>query len=242
MNIVGIIPSRYASTRFPGKPLKLIAGRTLIERVWRQAKKCKALSEVYIATDDIRIRDAALAFGAKVVMTSKTCKSGTDRLAEAALTAAKGADIIINIQGDEPVISPALIGSIAQCLKTDRSLMAATAAYPLKSKEEINSPNVVKVVLDLRQYALYFSRYPVPYPRNEKKSTGYYKHIGIYGYRRGFLLKFAGWSQTPLERTEQLEQLRILEKGERIKVVISKVDSFGVDVPADIKKIERLIR
>ena len=172
MNIVGIIPSRYASTRFPGKPLKLIAGKSLIERVWRQAKKCRSLSEVYIATDDARIRDAALAFGAKVVMTSKACKSGTDRLAEAAKKAARNADIIINIQGDEPVISPALIDSIAGCLKKDKKLAAATAAFPLRSTGELNSPNVVKVVMDSKKNALYFSRYPIPYPRRPKSPIG----------------------------------------------------------------------
>ena len=242
MNIVGIIPARFASTRFPGKPLAMISGKTLIERVWRQAKKSKKLTDIIIATDDQRIFDAAQSFGAKAVMTSKNCKSGTDRLAEAVKTAAKGAQIIINIQGDEPVISPRLVDKIAGSLQKDRGLVAATAAFPLKDRKELLNPNVVKVVFDKEFNALYFSRYPIPYPRHRENCAGYYKHIGIYGYRRDFLLKFALWGQTPLEMAEQLEQLRILEKGGRLKVVICDRDSFGVDVPADIRKIERLIK
>jgi 3-deoxy-manno-octulosonate cytidylyltransferase (CMP-KDO synthetase) len=242
MKIIGIIPSRYASTRFPAKPLALIAGKSLVERVWRQAKKSRLLSEVFIATDDNRIRTAAEAFGAKVIMTSRNCKSGTDRLAEAARKAAKDARVLINIQGDEPVISPDLIDSIARCFVNDDKLASATAAYPLKDKRELNSPNVVKVVFDSSKNAMYFSRRPIPYARRPKQPAAYYKHIGIYGYRRDFLLKFSGWRQSPLEKTEQLEQLRILENGERMKVVISKVDSFGVDVPADIQKIERILK
>lgn len=242
MKIVGIIPSRFASTRFPGKPLAMISGKTLIERVWRQAKKSRKLTDVIIATDDPRIAAAAERFGAKVVMTSKNCKSGTDRLAQAVKKAAKGAQIVINIQGDEPVISPGLIDKISGSLQDDPGLGAATAAFPLHDKKELLSPDVVKVVFDKKYNALYFSRYPIPYPRRQESPTGYFKHIGIYGYRRGFLLKFAHWGQTPLEKAEQLEQLRILEKGGRLKVVISARDSFGVDVPSDIRKIERLIK
>jgi len=242
MRIAGIIPARFASTRFPGKPLALIAGKTLIERVWRQAKKSRKLSEVYIATDDSDIQRTAEGFGAEVIMTSKLCRSGTDRLAEAARKAARGAELVINIQGDEPVISPALIDRIAECLQKDPGLPAATAAFPLTDKKAIADPNVVKVVFDLEHNALYFSRYPVPFPRRPQSPSGYFKHIGIYGYRRGFLLEFAAWKQTPLEKAEQLEQLRILEMGGKIRVVISNKDSFGVDVPADIQKIERLIK
>ena len=240
--IVGIIPARYASTRFPGKPLAMISGITLIERVWRQAKKSRMLSEVIIATDDLRIKKAAEAFGAKVVMTPASCASGTDRLARAVKIAAKGAQVIINIQGDEPLIPPSLIDGVARCLAKDPKLQAATAVFPLKDAKETVSPNVVKVVFDKKFNALYFSRYPLPFPRRPKSAAGNFKHIGIYGFRRGFLLKYASWEQTPLERTEQLEQLRILENGEKIRVVISNSDSFGVDVPSDIRKIERLIK
>ena len=241
MKIVGIIPARYDSTRFQGKPLALIAGTSLIERVWHRAKKSRKLSEVYIATDDLRIKKAAEGFGAKVVMTSKACRSGTDRLAEAVRKTAKAADIVINIQGDEPLIPPGLIDGIAASLIKDPGLCAATAAFAIRDRKELANPNVVKVVFDGEFNALYFSRYPVPFPRRHASPIGY-KHIGIYGYRRGFLLKFALWPQTPLEKAEQLEQLRILEMGERIRVVISDSDSFGVDVPADIRKIERLIK
>ena len=174
-------------------------------------------------------------------MTSKACKSGTDRLAEAVRKAAKGAQLVINIQGDEPVISPGLIDKIAAVLQNNPGLGAATAAFPVRDKKELLSPNVVKVVFDNEHNALYFSRYPIPYPRRSSSPIGYFKHIGIYGYRRGFLLKFADWGQTKLEKAEQLEQLRILRKAE-VKVVISDRDSFGVDVPSDIRKIERLIK
>ena len=241
-NIVGIIPSRYGSTRFPGKPLALIKGQSLIERVWRQAKKSRLLTEVIIATDDLRIKKAAEGFGAKAIMTPKSCRSGTDRLAIAVKKATRTADIVINIQGDEPLIPPGLIDSIALALKKNPKLGAATAAFPFKDEREVLSPNVVKVVFDKDFNALYFSRCPIPFSMRPDNPAVHYKHIGIYGYRKSFLLKFAGWRQTPLERTEQLEQLRILEHGEKLKVVLAKSDSFGVDAPADIQKIERLIK
>jgi len=242
IKIVGIIPSRYGSTRFPGKPLALIKGKSLIERVWKQAKKSRMLTDVIIATDDKKIKGAAEGFGAKVVMTPKSCRSGTDRLAVAVKKVARSADIVINIQGDEPLIPPGLIDSIAIALIKAKDLGAATAAFPFKDEREVSSPNVVKVVFDKDFNALYFSRCPVPFQRCTDVPAVYYKHIGIYGYRKAFLFKFAAWKQTPLEKTEQLEQLRILENGEKLKVVLAKNDSFGVDVPADIQKIERLIK
>jgi 3-deoxy-manno-octulosonate cytidylyltransferase (CMP-KDO synthetase) len=241
MQIIGVIPARYDSTRFPGKPLALIKGKSLIERVWRQARKARKLDDIIIATDDDRIQKAAEAFGARVVLTSRTCKCGTDRLAEVARKTPASAGIFINIQGDEPLIPPALIDELAETLRATPGLPAVTAAYPLNDEREYMDPNVVKVVVDEKSHALFFSRSPLPYRRSKGTMTCY-KHLGIYGYRRHFLLRFTGWPQTPLEKIEQLEQLRILEKGYRIKVVLSGRDSYGVDVPDDVKKIERLLK
>ncbi|MBN1823586.1 MAG: 3-deoxy-manno-octulosonate cytidylyltransferase [Endomicrobiales bacterium] len=239
---LGIIPARYASTRFPGKPLALIKGKTLVQRVWLRAKKARSLDDAVIATDDARIFSHAKKIGAKAVMTPKTCASGTDRLCAAAKKIKGGHDILVNIQGDEPLIAPGTVDAIVGGLKKDRSLVCATAAYELKNKKDINDPNIVKVVFDDNYMALYFSRYPVPYPRGAQNTTKYFKHLGIYGFRRGFLKKFSSWKQTRLEKAEKLEQLRILEKGYGIKVVLSRRDSSGVDRPGDVKKIERLLK
>lgn len=240
MNICAVIPARYGSTRFPGKPLALIAGKTLIERVWRQAMKARGIDAVAIATDDGRIADAARAFGATVVMTSVRCKTGTDRLAEAARSLGRTYDAFINVQGDEPLIAPALISRVAAALRKCPD-GAVTAAFPLSAPADISSPHVVKVVRDRAGNALYFSRAPLPFNRSGA-AVGYLKHIGIYGYCRDFLLRYAGWPRTPLEKAEELEQLRILERGHPIRVVMAPADSYGVDVPKDIQKIERLLR
>lgn len=237
---IGIIPSRYKSTRFPGKPLALIKGKSLIERVWRQSKKAKYLDEVYVATDDRRIRKAAESFGAKVIMTSETCKSGTDRLAQA-IKKVPNVQNVINIQGDEPLISPNLIDSLAKELKKGKNVEVVTSAFPLRETKDINNPNIAKVVMDNDNFAIFFSRSTIPYNRDNIK-VNYFKHIGIYGYKKNFLLNYAKWKQTELEKAEQLEQLRILQNGRKIKVVVSKKDSLGVDLPGDIKKVERLIK
>ena len=241
MKSIGIIPSRFASKRFPGKPLALIKGKTLIERVWLRAKKSRLLDEVVIATDDRRIFGVAGSFKAKAVMTSRKCRSGTDRLAEAARKKGKKYGIFINIQGDEPLISPSLIDRLVSALKKDPLTQVVTAVYPIRDKRELVDPNVVKAVLDKKGFAIYFSRSPVPYNRTGGK-VRYYKHLGIYGYKRDFLKAFASMAQTPLEKAEQLEQLRVLENGYRIKAVVSDQDSFGVDVPSDIQKIERMVK
>jgi len=240
MKAIGVIPSRYASTRFPGKPLALIKGKTLIERVWRQAKKSRLLDDVLIATDDRRIADRAQSFGAHVVMTSRSARSGTDRLAEVARKRALPNDIFINIQGDEPLISPRLIDRLVQELRKDKGLMVVTAVVPMTDAREIDSPHVVKAVVDARGFALYFSRWAVPFHRSRGK-VRYFKHLGIYGYRKKFLLLYSSMAQTPLERAEELEQLRILENGFKIKTVVSADDSYGVDTPNDIRRIERCL-
>jgi 3-deoxy-manno-octulosonate cytidylyltransferase (CMP-KDO synthetase) len=239
--IVGIIPSRYNSTRLPGKPLVSINGVCLIERVFVQAKKSKELDDVLIATDDKRVFEKARGFGAKVVMTSALCKSGTDRLSEVARKYEKNARAFINIQGDEPLIDPGLIDTLARELKKPGCPEMVTAAFPIKSNEEFEDPNVNKVVLDKDGNAIYFSRSPIPYPRKPGNAAPL-KHLGIYGYSRSFLLKYSSLKQTPLEISEQLEQLRAIENGYKIRVVIAKKDSAGVDTPDDVKKVEKILR
>jgi 3-deoxy-manno-octulosonate cytidylyltransferase (CMP-KDO synthetase) len=241
LEIVAVIPARYGSTRFPGKPLALIAGQTLIERVWRQVMKAKKIDDVIIATDDKRIALAARKFGARVAMTSTQCKTGTDRLAEVARTMMRKSAAFINVQGDEPLIPPLLIDRLASALRARPSVDVVTAAYPISRAADITDPNVVKLVRDSRGTALYFSRSPIPFNRSQT-SVEYLKHIGIYGYRRSLLLKCASWPRTSLEKAEELEQLRVLENGFRMHVVMAPSDSFGVDVPEDIKKIEQLLR
>ncbi|MCB4792490.1 MAG: 3-deoxy-manno-octulosonate cytidylyltransferase [Elusimicrobia bacterium] len=240
MKIIGVIPARYDSTRLPGKPLIKIKGQYLIERVYRQALKSKTLDDIIIATDDRRIEAVCKTFGAKTLMTSRACRTGTDRLAEVARKLNKEAGILINIQGDEPLISPFLIDNIAKAIRSDKGIVMATAAYHIKVKQEIRDPNVVKVVFDKDKNAVYFSRFPIPFNRGYGK-TKHYKHIGIYAYRKDFILRFSALKQTPLEKAEKLEQLRALENGYKIKVIISAVDSFGVDIPEDIKKIEKML-
>lgn len=240
MRIIGVIPARYGSTRFPGKPLAAIKGVSLIERVWQRASRSKRLDDVIVATDDDRIAEAVHAFGGRVVMTSARCASGTDRLAEVARKEEPLAGIFINIQGDEPLIPPSLIDRLAAGLLKEKSIPAITAAAVMTNRGDIVNPNIVKVVCDCRGRALYFSRSAIPFFRSGK-SARYLQHIGIYGYRRSFLLEFAGWPRTVLERTEQLEQLRILEHGYPLQVAVTTYAAHGVDVLEDIASIERLL-
>ncbi|MDC0088015.1 3-deoxy-manno-octulosonate cytidylyltransferase [Akkermansiaceae bacterium] len=237
---IGIIPARWASTRFPGKPLHLIAGKPLVQHVWERCQECTKLDDVVIATDDLRILEAAEAFGAKVVMTSTDHPTGTDRIAEAAASQ-PDAVYIINIQGDEPLIDPALIDQLAEALHADSGVSMATAANPIKDEELINDPNVVKCVLALNGDALYFSRSPLPYRRSESPALTLYRHKGIYAYRRDFLEKFITWEPSPLERAESLEQLRALENNARIKVLITDDESPGVDTLEQAIAIEKLL-
>jgi 3-deoxy-manno-octulosonate cytidylyltransferase (CMP-KDO synthetase) len=229
--IVGIIPARFGSTRLPGKPLIDIDGKPMIQRVYEQAKKSKLLDKVFVATDDKRIFNCVINFGGEAVMTSKKHKTGTDRIYEA-VNKLK-ADIIVNIQGDEPFISPSNIDNAIIPLIEDKKLNVSTLAIKTK---KFNNPNIVKVVFDKNNFAIYFSRYAVPFNRENRKIR-YYKHIGLYVYRKDFLLKFAKMKQTPLEIAEKLEQLRILENGEKIKVIITNKDSASIDTLEDIKNI-----
>jgi 3-deoxy-manno-octulosonate cytidylyltransferase (CMP-KDO synthetase) len=241
MKTAVIIPSRYDSVRFPGKPLALIKGKPLIERVLERVSRCRHVDFIAVATDDERIADAVKKTGYSVFMTPKACKSGTDRVAFTAKNFLSGYKIFINVQGDEPLTEPALVDWIAIELKNDKKLECVTAAYPIKKEEDVKNPNIVKVVCDKEGYALYFSRSLIPYNRDNSR-VKYYKHLGIYGYKRDFLIEFSESSKAILEKAENLEQLRALENGKKIKVVKAGKDSVGVDVPSDILKIEELIK
>lgn len=239
--ILGVLPSRWGSTRFPGKPLHLIAGKSLIQHVWERCKGCSRLDDVIVATDDQRIMDAVIAFGGKAVMTSVDHPTGTDRIAEAA-KAIPQATHIVNIQGDEPLIDPALIDELAETMAADPGLDMATAANPLDpSDDAVSDPNVVKVAVALNGRALYFSRSPLPFFRNPVEGLPVLRHKGIYAYSRSFLERFVTWEPSPLERAESLEQLRALENGASIKVLLTTDTSPGVDTPEQALQIEQLL-
>jgi len=237
MRIIGIIPARYSATRLPGKPLADICGKPLIQYVYEQAKKAKFLEDVIVATDDERILEAVEKFGGKAVMTSPSHPSGTDRCAEVARKI--DCDFVINIQGDEPLIPPEVIDKVAEALKESTDETPMTSAATIASEEERENSNVVKVVTDQKGIALYFSRSPIPFYRNPIAPT--LRHIGIYGYRKDFLLKFVSLPQTPLERTESLEQLRALAHGFRIKIVLVDYSPVGVDTPEDLERVRKLL-
>jgi 3-deoxy-manno-octulosonate cytidylyltransferase (CMP-KDO synthetase) len=236
---VGIIPARWGSTRFPGKALHSIAGQPLLRRVWERCRRAKKLDQVIIATDDFRIAEAAFEWGAEVAMTSPKHASGTDRIAEVAAKM-KGFAHIINIQGDEPLIDPKLIDRLVRELQRDKKLEMITAAHAFEDPRDADSPHQVKVVLNGASDALYFSRAPIPFVRDGPRGR-HLRHQGIYGYRRDLLLRFVRWKMSPLEQAEALEQLRALENGVRIRVVMTGSGSPGVDTPEDARMIERLI-
>lgn len=235
---VGIIPARWASTRFPGKPLHLIGNKPLLRHVWERCRRAKKLDEVIVATDDMRIAEAAFDWGAQVAMTSPKHQSGTDRVAEVARKA-RQFGLIINIQGDEPLLEPALLDRFVDELRANRKIDIVTAAHPFESAAEASSPHQVKVIVDLDGNALYFSRYAIPFPRNRAATMKYLRHQGIYGFRRKALLDFVRWKPTPLERAESLEQLRALENGVMVHVLVTKHGSPGVDTLADAKALEQ---
>ena len=240
MKTLCVIPARYASTRLPGKPLKDIAGKPMICRVYERALKAQSMSEVLVATDDERILAVVKEHGGKAMLTAKNHPTGTDRLAEVA-AAYPDVDVIVNVQGDEPLIEPKLIDELAAVFTEDENLQMATVMTPMVSEEEKNNPNNVKVITDRNGYALYFSRSLIPYPRNDE-GVPVYKHIGIYAYRRDFLLKYAKMAPTPLESTESLEQLRALENGYKIKVVKTDYRFVGVDTAEDLALVNKIYR
>jgi 3-deoxy-manno-octulosonate cytidylyltransferase (CMP-KDO synthetase) len=238
--VTAIIPARWASTRFPGKPLVKLRGKPLVQHVWERAQRAKSVDRVIVATDDMRIAGAAFDVGAEVALTSSKHPTGTDRLAEVA-SKLKSSAIILNVQGDEPDIAPSTIDRLVRALQDDPKLGMVTAANLISTAADIGNPNVVKVVTDLAGRALYFSRSVIPHDRDGRGEIKYLRHQGIYGYRRKVLLDFVKWKPTPLEKAEKLEQLRALENGVSIGVIVVKKGSVGVDVPADLAKAARAL-
>jgi 3-deoxy-manno-octulosonate cytidylyltransferase (CMP-KDO synthetase) len=237
---VGIIPARWGSTRFPGKALHPIAGKPLLRHVWERCRRARKLERLIVATDDFRIAEAAFDWGAEVAMTSPNHASGTDRIAEVAKKLPQFAHII-NIQGDEPLVDPKLIDRLVRELQRDKKLEMITAAHPFEIARDAESPHQVKVVLDQKSNALYFSRAAIPFVRVPSSRSEYFRHQGIYGYTRDLLLRFVRWKTSPLEGVEGLEQLRALENGVRIRVVMTGSGSPGVDTPEDARMIGRLM-
>jgi 3-deoxy-manno-octulosonate cytidylyltransferase (CMP-KDO synthetase) len=235
--ILGVIPARFSSSRFPGKALAMIAGKPMFQHVYERACQAQYLSEVIVATDDERIFNAARDFGSKARMTRSDHLSGSDRAAEVA--ASDSATYIVNIQGDEPLIDPAAIDAAVLGLVTESDAPMSTLAKRIEHQRDIDDPNTVKVVTDLRGYALYFSRSPIPYVRGDRPP--YFKHIGLYAYRREFLLGYSAMPVGPLERAEKLEQLRALENGHSIRVVETEYESVGVDTPEDLERLLHLM-
>ena len=240
MKSICVIPARYSSTRLPGKPLKDICGKPMICRVWERANQAKSVAEVIVATDDERILQAVEKNHGRAMMTRADHKTGTDRLAEVA-EKFPDAEVVVNVQGDEPLIEPSLIDELVAEFVKDKNLQMATVATELFDAEEMRNPNNVKVVLDKNNNALYFSRSLIPYPRNVGKSK-VFKHIGIYAYRQNFLLDYAKMEPTPLEQSESLEQLRALENGFKIRVIKSSCRFVGVDTEEDLKLVNEIYR
>ncbi len=240
-SVTAIIPARWASTRFPGKPLAPLRGKPLVQHVWERASRAKSVGRVIVATDDMRIAEAAFAFGAEVAMTSPRHTTGTDRLAEVAAKL-PSARIILNVQGDEPDIAPSTIDRLARELLDNPRLGMATAANPVTDPADVHNPNVVKVVTDRDGRALYFSRSVIPHDRDGTGGVRHLRHQGIYAYRRRVLLDFVRWKPTPLEQAEKLEQLRALENGVAIGVIVVRRSSVGVDAPEDLAKAEQALR
>lgn len=247
MKFIGIIPARYASTRFPAKPLAMLGGKPVIQRVYEQVNG--VLDEACVATDDERIEAAVKAFGGKVVMTSTAHKSGTDRVQEAFEKVGRGYDVVVNVQGDEPFIQPSQLEAVKACFE-DEATQIATLVKPFTEAdgwEALHNPNSPKVVVDGRMNALYFSRSVIPYLRGVEKEEWlkrhtYYKHIGLYAYRAGVLAEITRLPQSPLELAESLEQLRWLEHGYRIKVGITHTETIGIDTPEDLEKAEKFLQ
>jgi 3-deoxy-manno-octulosonate cytidylyltransferase (CMP-KDO synthetase) len=248
IRVIGIIPARLGSTRLPGKPLKLIHGKPLIQNVYENAAKSRLLDRLMVATDSPRISDRVFAFGGEAVVSLKNHPTGSDRVAEAA--ANSNYDLVINIQCDSIYLPPGLIDSLISSMLKERSVLLGTLATRITEPDRFSDPNVVKVALDRKNFAVYFSRYPIPYIRGYSPPGGgtisptllrripFWEHIGIYGFRKDFLMKFASWRQTPLEKLEKLEQLRVLENGYKIKVYLTRYKIKTIDGPDDLKKIK----
>jgi 3-deoxy-manno-octulosonate cytidylyltransferase (CMP-KDO synthetase) len=245
MKVIGIIPARYASSRFPGKPLADILGKPMIQWVYERSKTAKLLDELVVATDDKRIFDAVSSFGGKAAMTSPNCKNGTERVAEVIQNF--DCSLVVNIQGDEPIISPKTIDQLIDLMRNNLDAPVGTLVKKIRYFQDLKNPNIPKVIVDNNFNAIYFSRTVIPYFRDEAnfekwiEKAVYYKHIGIYIYRRDFLLKFVNMPISNLEKIEQLEQLRILENSFKIKVAETESESIGVDTPADIERVIKFL-
>jgi 3-deoxy-manno-octulosonate cytidylyltransferase (CMP-KDO synthetase) len=243
MKVIGIIPARYGSTRLPAKVLADIGGKPMIQHVYERARQSRSLERLVVATDDDRILERVENFGGEALKTSPTHPSGTDRVAEAAQILRAGeADVIVNIQADQPLFEPGMIDEVVSPFRVDPDLKMGALVHPIRSPEELANPSVVKVVQDRKGFALYFSRSPMPYVISGSLAPRYYKHIGPYAYRTGFLLKFTQLERGDLERSESLEQLRALEHGYKIRVVETKFDSQEVDTLEDLEKVRKQIR
>ncbi len=242
MSVLAVIPARYASSRLPGKPLVPLCGKPMIQHVWERVRRAKKVSRVLVATDDERILHAVREFGGEAVMTRADHRSGTERVAEVA--AGSAAEILVNVQGDEPLIEAAAVDAAVEVLLNDSPALVGTLAVPIATPAEVMDPNVVKVVLDFDGNALYFSRAPIPWVRGDslRVHVRHLKHLGIYVFRRSALLEFSTFPQGELEKVEQLEQLRWLENGYKIRVAETTYDSVSVDVPEDVPRVEKLLR
>jgi len=242
MDVIGVIPARYFSKRFEGKVLADIQGKPMLQHVWENAKQSRVLEDLIIACDDERILEAAKGFGAKALLTVKGHASGTDRIIE--VVNPLDVKVVVNIQGDEPLIQPGQIDMVAQALLDDGTVSMATIMKRIENIEELSDPHVVKVVTDKNNFALYFSRAAIPYraQNSEVATPAYYKHIGLYGYTKDFLFTYKNLPASTLEKTECLEQLRVLEDGFRIKVLETKYDTIGVDTRQDLEKVKEYLR
>lgn len=239
MKVIGVIPARYASTRLKGKVLAPINGKPMIQHVYERARQSRLLDDVIIACDDLRVKKAAEDFGARAVMTDPDHACGTDRIVEAV----KDLDvqIVVNVQGDEPLIDPSVIDLLVKALKDDKQALMATVIKRVSDPNDLDNPNVVKVVVDREQRAIYFSRSKIPFNRGAGEH-GYFKHLGIYAYTKEFLLKFSALPKSALEVAESLEQLRVIENGFKIKTVLTEIETVGVDTQEDLIKVENLIK
>jgi 3-deoxy-manno-octulosonate cytidylyltransferase (CMP-KDO synthetase) len=246
-NIVAIIPARYGSTRLPAKPLVDLCGKPMVQRVVEQAQQSRLVGRVLVATDDERIARVVRGFGGEVALTSPDLRTGSDRIAAVASTLADG-DIIVNVQGDEPLIPPQMIDEVLQPLVDDSSIAVGTAVRILTSSEELSNPNTVKVVIDQDGNGMYFSRSPIPYLRDAAEIDRwhlhhlYYKHFGLYAYRKEILIEFSRWEESKLERAEKLEQLRFLEHGIKIRTVVTECESIPIDTAADAERVRTVLR
>jgi 3-deoxy-manno-octulosonate cytidylyltransferase (CMP-KDO synthetase) len=235
---IAVIPARYNSSRLPGKPLISIKGKPLIQRVYEKALKSKLLDRVLVATDNQKVKDLMENLGGEVKLTSKNHPTGTDRAAEAVRNIP--CEVVLNIQCDEPFLDPRMVDDLIRLMKKEKELKMATLAYKMKDPQLIYDPNIVKVILDQKDFALYFSRMPVPFHRKDGKSkkSCFYEHIGVYAFRKSFLLRFAQLPQSPLEIAEKLEQLRALENGYKIKVLVTRYNSRAINSYSDLKRMK----